>query len=133
MQRRQERDEALGIVDEETTNKMNEALVKKKDDEKYLPFLIAKKSKKKNVSQKVLDIERKAHGRMMLTLANYNDSNRNFLGRMEQQYSVAKTLDTLSKDLGEFVRCSLCSPRRTDPLVIRSVLHWKGEGENRLD
>ena len=36
---------------------------------------------------------------MMLTLANYNSENRNFLGRMEQQYSVTKTLDTLAKDI----------------------------------
>ena len=36
---------------------------------------------------------------MMLTLANYNSENRNFLGRMEQQYRVTKTLDTLSKDI----------------------------------
>ena len=100
MQRRQERDKALGIIDEETANKMKEAQKKASEDEKYLPFLIAKKKKKK-VNKRALEIEKKAHGRMMLTLANYNHGNRNFLGRMEQQYSVAKTLEKLSKDLGE--------------------------------
>ena len=107
LERRKAREESLGIFDGENANKTKEKGGDKDDaDDKYMSFLSKrKKVKKKGVSQKVLDTEKKAHGRMMLTLANYNHENRNFLGRMEQQYSVSKTLQTLAKDISEFSWC----------------------------
>ena len=70
-------------------------------DAAFLPFLLNQAKKKKmKVNKKQLDAEKAQHGNMLLTLANYNVDNRLFLERMEQQYSVNKTLDTLAKDIG---------------------------------